>query len=157
MLSPIPLTTSKSTVTPPGTAASTTESLLLPPAKMNQAEFTSFLSDVFRNIRHHTIQGAICAAFMDWRHMPEMLVAGQKNFLELKNVCVWVKPNGRLGSFYRSRHELVFLWKCSRGKHGNNFELGQHGSTRTNVWEYAAGRSRGPARKDITPRQSRSA
>jgi DNA modification methylase len=107
--------------------------------EMNQAEFTSFLSDVFRNIRHHTVQGAICAAFMDWRHMPEMLVAGQKNFLELKNVCVWVKPNGRLGSFYRSRHELVFLWKCSRGKHVNNFELGQHGRTRTNVWEYTAG------------------
>jgi hypothetical protein len=111
----------------------------LPPAKMSQAEFAAFLSDAFRHIRHHTAQGAICAAFMDWRHMPEMLVAGQKNFVELKNVCVWVKPNGRLGSFYSSRHELVFLWKCSRGKHVNNFGLGQHGRTRTNVWEYTAG------------------
>jgi DNA modification methylase len=54
-------------------------------------------------------------------------------------LCVWVKPSGGLGSFYRSRHELVFLWKCSRGKHLNNFELGQHGRTRTNVWEYTAG------------------
>jgi DNA modification methylase len=108
-------------------------------SEMSQAEFTAFLSDVFCQIRLHTTQGAICAAFMDWRHMPEMLVAGQKNFIELKNLCVWVKPSGGLGSFYRSRHELVFLWKCSRGKHVNNFELGQHGRSRTNVWEYIAG------------------
>jgi DNA modification methylase len=108
--------------------------------EMSQAEFTSFLSDVFQNIRHHTVQGAICAAFIDWRHMPEMLDAGHKNFFELKNLCVWVKPSGGLGSFYRSRHELIFLWKCSRGKHVNNFELGQHGRVRTNVWEHTAGR-----------------
>jgi DNA modification methylase len=107
--------------------------------EMNQVEFTAFLSDVFRQIRHHTAQGAICAAFMDWRHTPEMLAAGQKNFVEFKNLCVWVKPSGGLGSFYRSRHELVFLWKCSRGKHVNNFELGQHGRSRTNVWEYTGG------------------
>jgi DNA modification methylase len=107
--------------------------------EMSQAEFTAFLGDVFRNIRHHTAQGAICAAFIDWRHMPEMLDAGRKNFFELKNLCVWVKPSGGLGSFYRSRHELVFLWKCSRGKHLNNFELGQYGRSRTNVWEYSAG------------------
>jgi DNA modification methylase len=104
--------------------------------EMNQAEFTVFLGDAFRHIRQYTAPGAICAAFIDWRHLPEMLVAGQNNFVELKNVCVWVKPSGGLGSFYRSRHELVFLWKCSRGKHVNNFELGQHGRTRTNVWEY---------------------
>jgi DNA modification methylase len=108
-------------------------------SEMSEAEFTAFLSDVFKQIRHHTSDGAICAAFMDWRHTREMLLAGQKNFIELKNVCVWVKPNGRLGSFYRSRHELVFIWKCSLGKHINNFELGQHGRTRTNVWEYPTG------------------
>jgi DNA modification methylase len=107
--------------------------------EMSQAEFTAFLSDVFKQIRYHTAQGAICAAFMDWRHMPEILVAGQQNFVELKNLCVWVKPSGGLGSFYRSRHELVFLWMCSRGKHVNNFGLGQHGRTRTNVWEYTPG------------------
>jgi DNA modification methylase len=107
--------------------------------EMSSAEFTAFLSDTFRQIRNHTAQGAICAAFMDWRHMPELLAAGQKNFVELKNLCVWVKPSGGLGSFYRSQHELVFVWKCSRGKHVNNFELGQHGRTRTNVWEYPAG------------------
>jgi hypothetical protein len=47
----------------------------------------------------HTINGAICATFMDWRHMKEMLAAGQRTFAELKNLCVWIKPAGTLGSF----------------------------------------------------------
>jgi DNA modification methylase len=41
-----------------------------------------------------------------------------------------------MGSFYRSRHELVFAFKSGTAPHINNFELGQHGRYRTNVWEY---------------------
>jgi DNA modification methylase len=111
--------------------------------EMSQVEFADFLGKVFQQIRNHTTDGAICAAFMDWRHMTEMLIAGQRAFAELKNLCVWVKPTGGMGSFYRSRHELVFVWKCSRGKHINTFELGQHGRTRTNVWEYSGAEARG--------------
>jgi DNA modification methylase len=114
--------------------------------EMTEAEFTDFLSTVFGRIRRYTRDGAICAAFMDWRHMQEMLVAGHQAFEELKNLCVWVKPSGGMGSFYRSRHELVFIWKCSKGKHVNNFELGQHGRSRTTVWEYG-GVGRGPTRQ----------
>jgi DNA modification methylase len=105
--------------------------------ELSQAEFAALLGQVFQKIRSHTVDGAIAAIFMDWRHMAEILAAGREAFAELKNVCVWVKPNGGMGSFYRSRHELSFIWKCSPGKHLNNFELGQHGRSRTNVWEYA--------------------
>ena len=105
--------------------------------EMSQAEFTVFLGQAFKQIRNNTVGGAIAAIFIDWRHMAEMLVAGQKTFVELKNLCIWVKPNGGMGSLYRSRHELAFIWKCSPGKHVNNVELGQHGRSRTNVWEYA--------------------
>jgi DNA modification methylase len=111
--------------------------------EMTDAEFCDFLSTAFSRIRRYTTDGAICAAFMDWRHMPQMLIAGQRAFTELKNLCVWVKPAAGMGSFYRSRHELAFIWKCSKGKHVNNFELGQHGRSRTNVWEYG-GIRRGP-------------
>ena len=48
---------------------------------------------------------------MDWRHMPEMLAAGHAVYSELKNLCVWNKTNAGMGSFYRSKHELVFVWK----------------------------------------------
>jgi DNA modification methylase len=57
-------------------------------------------------------------------------------FAELKNLLVWVKDNGGMGSFYRSRHELIFAFKVGDAPHVNTFELGQHGRHRTNVWQY---------------------
>lgn len=60
---------------------------------------------------------------------------------ELKNICVWVKSNGGMGSLYRSRHELVFVYKVGKAKHSNNVQLGKHGRSRTNVWEYAGATS----------------
>jgi DNA modification methylase len=83
---------------------------------------------------------------MDWRHLGEMVAAGNKTYTELKNLCIWVKKNAGMGSFYRSRHELVFVWKSGTGSHINNFELGQHGRNRTNVWEFAGISSMGAGR-----------
>ncbi len=66
-----------------------------------------------------------------------MMSAGYAVYSELKNVCVWNKTNGGMGTFYRSKHELIFVWKAGTAPHINNFELGQHGRLRTNVWDYA--------------------
>jgi DNA modification methylase len=74
---------------------------------------------------------------MDWRHMSEMLAAGQQAFTELKNLCIWNKTNGGMGTFYRSKHELVFVWKVGTAPHTNTFGLGDTGRYRTNVWDYA--------------------
>lgn len=74
---------------------------------------------------------------MDWRHIGEMLAAGQAAFSQLKNLCVWDKNNGGMGTFYRSRHELVFVWKVGDAEHINTFGLGDTGRHRTNVWAYA--------------------
>lgn len=68
--------------------------------------------------------------------MNEMLAAGQGVYDELKNLIVWVKDNGGMGTFYRSRHELIFAFKKGSAPHVNTFELGQHGRYRTNVWQY---------------------
>ena len=68
--------------------------------------------------------------------MGEMLAAGYEVYSEFKNLCVWNKSNAGMGSFYRSKHELVFVWKSGSAPHVNNFELGQYGRTRTNVWDY---------------------
>ena len=43
---------------------------------------------------------------------------------ELKNICVSVKNNAGQGRFYRSQHELVFVFKHGRVLHLNTFELG---------------------------------
>jgi DNA modification methylase len=86
---------------------------------------------------------------MDWRHMAEMLAAGNSAYTELKNLCVWSKTNAGMGSFYRSKHdELVFVWKSGTAPHINNFELGQHGRSRTNVWEYPGISTARPGRLD---------
>jgi DNA modification methylase len=74
---------------------------------------------------------------MDWRHMGELLRAGEQVFSELKNLCVWNKTNGGMGSFYRAKHELIFVFKVGTAVHTNTFGLGETGRYRTNVWDYA--------------------
>ena len=104
--------------------------------EMSPAEFTAFLGTTFRNLADHSLDGAIHFICMDWRHMQEVMAAGQGAYSELKNLVVWAKDNGGMGSFYRSRHELIFAFKVGTAPHVNAFELGQHGRYRTNVWEY---------------------
>jgi DNA modification methylase len=87
---------------------------------------------------------------MDWRHLQEMLAAGSAAYTDLKNLCVWVKNNGGMGSLYRSQHELVFVFKSGTAPHINNVELGKHGRYRTNVWSYAGVNSFGGDRDDLS-------
>ena len=103
--------------------------------EMTDNEFTDFLRSVFFNISSVSNDEAIIYICMDWRHAKNVLIAGDA-FKELKNICVWNKDNGGMGSFYRSKHEFIFVYKNKDGKHINNFELGQHGRYRTNVWDY---------------------
>jgi DNA modification methylase len=86
---------------------------------------------------------------MDWRHVEEILQAGRNAYYELKNICVWAKNNGGMGSLYRSQHELVFVFKSGNEPHINNVELGKHGRYRTNVWSYAGVNSFGNDRSDL--------
>jgi DNA modification methylase len=105
--------------------------------EMSEAAFTAFLRDALLPAVPHCQAGAIAFVCMDWRHMREMLAAGDAVFHEMKNLCVWNKTNGGMGSFYRSKHELVFVWKVAAGVHVNSFGLGETGRYRTNVWDYA--------------------
>lgn len=104
--------------------------------EMTRSEFTDFLATAFDNLIAHSIDGAIHFVCMDWRHMGEVIEAGEGRYSDLKNLIVWAKDNGGMGTFYRSRHELVFAFKVGEAPHVNTFELGQHGRYRTNVWEY---------------------
>ncbi|MGB9419054.1 MAG: site-specific DNA-methyltransferase [Acidobacteriaceae bacterium] len=109
--------------------------------EMNSAEFTSFLRKAMLAARDHSIAGSLAYYFMDWRHMTEILSAGQEVYTDLLNLCVWAKSNGGMGSFYRSAHELVFLFKNGTGSHRNNVQLGKFGRYRTNVWNYPGANS----------------
>jgi DNA modification methylase len=104
--------------------------------EMTKGEFVAFLTCVFANQAAVSLDGALHYQCMDWRHMGEMLEAGESVYSDLKNLCVWTKDNGGMGAFYRSKHELVFVWKVGDAPHLNNVELGKNGRYRTNVWDY---------------------
>lgn len=101
------------------------------------AQFVKFLDDSLGLLAEHSMDGSIHFVCTDWRHLDEMLTAGRRAYRELKNVAVWAKTNAGMGSFYRSQHELILVWKHGRSKHINNIELGKHGRSRSNVWTYA--------------------
>jgi len=104
--------------------------------EMSEGEFTEFLFKTFQNLTRSSQGGSLHFVCLDWRHLPEMLAASRRVYSEFKNLCVWVKESGGQGSLYRSRHELVFVFKSGTAKHRNNIQLGQYGRYRTNVWEY---------------------
>lgn len=105
--------------------------------EMSTAQFTTFLAQAFEAIERVCRDGAIVFICMDWRHLGEALAAGHAVFTDLKNLCVWSKTNGGMGTFYRSQHEMVLVWKAGDAAHTNNFGLGDKGRYRTNVWSYA--------------------
>lgn len=105
--------------------------------EMSRGEFVGFLTAVFRQLAAASADGSIHYQCMDWRHMGEMLEAGAAAYTELKNLCVWSKQSGSMGTFYRSQHELVFVFKSGTAPHTNTFGLGETGRYRTNVWSYA--------------------
>jgi DNA modification methylase len=104
--------------------------------EMGEFEFITFLATSLRLLARSSAAGSVHFVCMDWRHMSELLSAGRQVYESLLNVCVWVKNNGGMGSFYRSRHELVFVFKNGTPQHRNNVQLGRFGRNRTNVWEY---------------------
>jgi DNA modification methylase len=114
--------------------------------EMSETEFTMFLTNSLDNVATVMRDGAIAYVCMDWRHMRELLDAAEKVFTEMKNLIVWNKTNGGMGSFYRSKHELIFAFKQGTAEHTNNFGLGGSGRYRTNVWDYAGISSMGADR-----------
>lgn len=105
--------------------------------EMSESEFTSFLAKMMGLTAPYSCDGAIHDICMDWRHAGEVQAAAKGIYSEQKNLCVWNKTNGGMGAFYRSKHELVFIFKVGTAPHINNFGLGGRGRYRTNVWDYA--------------------
>jgi DNA modification methylase len=105
--------------------------------EMSEMQFTQFLEASLGAMASVMRDGAIAFVCMDWRHMGELLNAGRTAFTELKNLVVWNKTNGGMGAFYRSKHELIFVFKQGTAPHTNSFGLGETGRYRTNVWDYA--------------------
>ena len=104
--------------------------------EMSETKFTDFLSRSTGHLVAYSLGGSIHYLFMDWRHLPELYAATFPHYGRPKNLVVWNKDNAGMGTFYRSKHELVIVFKNGTAKHINNFELGQKGRYRSNVWNY---------------------
>jgi len=104
--------------------------------EMTREEFVAFLSAAVAAIKPFLVDGAILYLCMDWRHGGELCEAAAQNGLQQKNLCIFVKSSPGMGSFYRSQHELVYVFKHGEGPHQNHFGLGAHGRNRSNVWQY---------------------
>jgi DNA modification methylase len=116
--------------------------------EMTTAEFTGLLTLACTLLARNSVDGSIHFICMDWRHAADLLAAGKLAYSDLKNICVWTKHNAGMGSFYRSQHEFVFVFKAGRAPHRNNIQLGQHGRNRSNVWSYPGANSFGRATEE---------
>lgn len=104
--------------------------------EMSDDEFTGFSTDVMARAKENLIDGGLIYYCMDHRHVEHTLAAARATGLERLNIIVWDKKAGGMGSFYRSRHELIFLFRKPGASHLNRVELGKHGRDRSNVWAY---------------------
>jgi DNA modification methylase len=116
--------------------------------EMDASGFIHFLRTFMQQVTKVSKDGSIHYICMDWRHLPEILAAAEGVYSEFKNLCVWNKNNAGMGALYRSKHELVLVFKHGTGKHINNVELGRNGRYRTNVWDYAGVNTFGAGRSE---------
>ena len=116
--------------------------------EMSDDAFRAFLADTLGACAAVSRDGAVHFVCMDWRHMDDVAVAGRTVYGDLLNLCVWNKSNAGMGSLYRSKHELVFVYRVGAAPHFNAVELGKHGRNRTNVWDYASVNSMAGSRRE---------
>jgi DNA modification methylase len=105
--------------------------------EMSQEAFTTFLTETLALAARVSIDSAVHYVCMDWRHIGELVAAGRVVYDTMLNLVTWVKSNAGQGSFYRSQHELIGVFRVGPSPHLNTVELGRHGRSRSNVWKYA--------------------
>ncbi len=104
--------------------------------EMSDEEFENFVSTFIIQLVKFSYDGSLAYIFTDWRGLQIFLNIGKKLYNDLKNICIWNKLTGGMGSFYRSQYEAVCVFKKGTSSHINNVELGKNGRYRTNIWNH---------------------
>ena len=105
--------------------------------EMSSSQFRKFLTETLGNGVRVSSGGAVHFVCMDWRHIKDLIDVGGKLYGAMLNLVVWNKSNAGQGSFYRSQHELIGVFRVGDQPNRNNVELGRFGRNRSNVWTYA--------------------
>jgi hypothetical protein len=95
--------------------------------EMSSAEYVHFLRITLNAAASVSRDGALHYVCTDWRHIAELMAAAKPVYGDTINIAVWVKSNAGQGSFYRSQHELIGVFRVGKATHLNNIELGRHG------------------------------
>jgi DNA modification methylase len=117
--------------------------------EMSAPRYVVFLEETLGNAARVSTDGAVHHVCSDWRHISELIVAGRAVYGAMLNLCVWAKTNAGQGSYYRSQHELIAIFRVGAGSHQNNVELGRFGRNRSNLWTYAGVNGFGAGRMDM--------
>jgi DNA modification methylase len=118
--------------------------------EMSTTQFRAFLEASVSACVAVSKEGAVHFIFMDWRHANDLMTVCEPLYGKMLNLCVWDKSNAGMGSLYRSKHELVFVYRVGDEQHFNAVELGRHGRSRTNIWPYGSVNSfAGSRREDL--------
>lgn len=117
--------------------------------EMSVDQFTEFLALTEGALAAYSKNGAVAFVFMDHHHADEQIAAGARAFSKRLNIAIFVKSNAGMVSFYRSQHEMVFIYRVGDGPHRNNIELGRHGRNRSNVWPAASVNAFGSRQGDL--------
>ena len=119
--------------------------------EMSRAQFRSFLSQSLGNGVRVSARGAVHYVCIDWRHIGELSEVCRELYGDMLNIVVLVKSNAGQGSFYRSQHEFIGVFRIGEEPHRNNVELGRFGRNRSNVWTYAGNNTFGnPAKVSVS-------
>lgn len=104
--------------------------------EMSDGEFVDFLAEIMQTSCDNSVDGAIHYIFMDFRHSWHMGEASGRVYgdCEPKQMCVWAKDMPGMGSFYKSQHELCFIYKHGTERHLSHLEMADR--MRSNVWRY---------------------
>jgi DNA modification methylase len=116
--------------------------------EMSTEQYRNFLTETLANGAHVSRDGAVHFVCTDWRHIGDLIDVGRILFGETLNIVVWNKSNAGQGSFYRSKYELIGVFRVGEKQHQNNVELGRFGRNRTNVWDYPGVNSFGKGRAE---------
>ncbi|MCK0530833.1 site-specific DNA-methyltransferase [Sphingobium agri] len=116
---------------------------LMGAGEMGPTAFTDFLARFIQAAQPVLMDGAFIYAFMDHKHIAQLIAAGEQAGVSYVQLLVWVKGQAGMGSFYRSGHELVGVFRHGHSAGLNNIMLGAHGRNRSNVLSYPGVRGKG--------------
>ena len=82
--------------------------------EMSRTDFFDFLMEGSGTAAQFSRERAVHFVCMDWRHLGELIEAGHEVYGDMLNLVIWVETNAGQGSFYRSQHELIGVFRVGK-------------------------------------------